>query len=113
MSNVPSDFETNLEHVDNDLNETITESASYVNITTGTVIVKNAPGRLISAIVNSHSSGTLRIIDAAADTSMIPMICNTISFAAGERQINFHGLKFGTGCLVNVGGTINLTLLYN
>ena len=108
------DVVSNVHTVDEAGNVSITPSCSYYNITNGTATIKTSPGRLIGVIVNSHTSGTIKLYDQANNTSGYgPIICNTITLAAGERAIDFRGLKFGTGCIGTVGGTANLTFLYN
>jgi hypothetical protein len=110
------DVVSNVHTVDEAGNVSITPTCSYYNITNGTATIKTSPGRLIGVIVNSHTSGTIKLFDqasGAAGTAVGPIICNTITLAAGERAIDFRGLKFGTGCIGTVGGTANLTFLYN
>lgn len=61
--------------------------------------------------LNTTSSGTVRISDA---TTSIGNISGTYSFATGSQIVNFGGgIKFNTGLFVEVGGTADITILYN
>ena len=83
---------------------------AYVNLTAGTAIVKSGRGVLGNIIINSHSSGTLKIRDGL--NGVAGLICNTMSFTVGERIVQLNGLVFGTGCYVEIGGTADLTIQY-
>lgn len=79
--------------------------------TAASALIKTGPGLLAGVVVNSHSSGTLKFWDntSAADT----IIFNTITLAAGERFVPLFGAKFTTGCYLTVGGTADITVVYN
>lgn len=82
----------------------------YKNISASTLI-KTGQGVAVGVIINSHSSGTLTLEDAITDTT--PLICNVITFATGERNINLYGAKFLTGLYAKIGGTADITIVYN
>jgi len=98
-----------------DVNDSITSypKSSYSNISTSTLI-KTGSGQLYGVIINSHTSGTLKLWDstAAATTTL----ANTMTFSAvattGERFVPFYGATFGTGLYASTGGTVDLTILY-
>lgn len=86
----------------------------YKNIS-ASGLVKTGSGVLKSIIINSHSSGTIKLWDALTATA--PIICNTITLSAvattGERTIEFEDLAFTTGLYVTLGGTADITVIYN
>ena len=94
-----------------DVNDSITTypKCSYVNMSAST-LVKTGAGQVYGVIVNSHSSGTLKLWDNSAGSGTV--LCNTMTFAAGERWIPLFGMTFGTGCYATVGGTADLTIAY-
>lgn len=71
---------------------------------TGTVNAR--PTRLLGFYVNSTSSGTLILYDAASATNAIS---GTITPAVGWHSFP---ASCGTGLHVAVGGTINVTFIY-
>ncbi len=87
-----------------------TDNVKYLNGTTSQAI-KSAPGSLYGIVVNSHTSGTLKLWDNTAGSGTV--LLNTITFAAGPQFINFPtGISFNTGLFATVGGTIDYTILY-
>lgn len=94
-----------------DVNDSVTvyPKCSYVNITADTLI-KTGAGQLYAVIINSHSSGTLKGWDNTSAATTV--LFNTMTFAVGERWIPFFGATFGTGFYADVGGTVDLTILY-
>ncbi len=76
------------------------------SIVTGTGTVNARPSRLVGFYVNSTSAGTLIFYDAASATNAVT---GTITPAIGW---HFLPISFGTGIHVAVGGTINVTLVY-
>ena len=75
-------------------------------------LVVTGAGELIGIIINSHTSGTIKIWDSLTATGSV--VCETITLAAGERWIPLFGASFGTGCYVTIGGTsANITVLFN
>lgn len=86
----------------------------FTNIT-ASGLVKTGSGVLHGVIINSHSSGTLKLWDNTSAAGTV--ICNTITFSAvattGERFIPFYGLAFSTGLYATIGGTADITLVYH
>lgn len=82
----------------------------YQNITTDTLI-KTGTGNILGVIINSHASGTLKLWDSLTASGTV--LCNTITFNTGEHFIPIYGAKFTTGLFADVGGTVDLTIVYN
>lgn len=82
----------------------------YKNVTASTLI-QTGPGELQGVVINSHSSGTLKFWDntSAATTT----IFNTITLGVGERFVMLFGAKFTVGCFLTIGGTADVTVIYN
>jgi hypothetical protein len=88
----------------------MTGNVKYLNGTTSQAI-KSAAGALHGIVVNSHTSGTLKLWDNTAGSGTV--LLNTITFAAGPNFISFPmGISFNTGLFATVGGTIDYTILY-
>lgn len=85
--------------------------ALYQNISADTLI-KTGPGSFFGFIVNSHSSGTLKVWDNTSAATTV--LLNTITFPAGSGLIYALpiAVRFGVGLYADVGGTIDLTILY-
>jgi hypothetical protein len=88
-----------------------TQNYGLYKNTTASVLIKTGTGNLQGVIVNSHSSGTLKFWDNTSGATTV--IFNTITLAAGERWIPLFGAKFTTGCYLTVGGTADVTVVYN
>lgn len=88
---------------------TVYPKCSYTN-TADSVLVKTGAGQAYGVIINSHSSGTLKLWDNTAASGTV--LCNTITFAAGERFIPLLGATFGTGLYATIGGTADVTILF-
>ena len=82
----------------------------YANIS-ASGLVKTGSGTVTGVIINSHSSGTLKLWDAVTATT--PVICNTITFGAAERFIPLYGITFNTGLYATIGGTADITIVYH
>lgn len=82
----------------------------YTNLTADTLI-KTGPGNVQGIVVNSHTSGTIKLWDALSATGLV--LFNTITLAAGERFIPLYGAKFTVGLFVDIGGTIDMTIIWN
>lgn len=82
----------------------------YINLTSSGLI-KTGTGNLGGVVINSHSSGTLKFWDNTSAATTV--IFNTITLAVGERWIPFFGAKFTTGCFLTIGGTADVTVIYN
>ncbi len=86
------------------------QRVSYLNGSTSQV-VKNGTGRFFGFVVNSHSSGTVKIWDNTSAAGTV--ILNTITFAAGPASwVLPVAVNFTTGLYITVGGTIDYTILY-
>lgn len=74
--------------------------------------VKSGAGALYGIIVNSNTSGTIKLWDntSAAKTIML----NTFTPPTGTSQVYVFpmGVSFNTGLFITVGGTIDYTVLY-
>lgn len=77
---------------------------------TATATLKTGSGVLKGVVINSHSSGTIKIYDNTSAAGTVKF--NTITFAAGERWIPFFKTSFDIGCHVVVGGTADLTFVF-
>lgn len=82
----------------------------FINLS-ASALLKTGPGNLQGVVINSHSSGTLKFWDSL--TAANTVIFNTITLAVGERWIPLFGAKFTTGCFLTIGGTADVTVIYN
>jgi len=83
----------------------------YTNLT-ASALIKTGFGKVSGVIVNSHSSGTLKLWDntSAATTA----ITNTYTFPAGSQVVTFpEPICFNTGLYATVGGTADLTIIWD
>lgn len=88
----------------------IADNVKFVN-GTASGSIKATPGGLYGIIVNSHTSGTLKLWDntSAAGTVLI----NTFTFPTGSGMYIFPmGISFNIGLFATVGGTLDYTILY-
>lgn len=88
------------------------ERAKYANVTASANAQKSGSGTLYGIIVNSHTSGTIKIYDSLTQANTV--IMNTFSFPTGSGVYTFgpNGLSFYTGLSFTIGGTADITLLY-
>lgn len=85
--------------------------ALYKNIS-ASAQVKAGVGKVYGFIINSHTSGTLKLWDALTATT--PILMNTYTFAAGSGVVDFgEPINFVTGLYATIGGTADITILYN
>lgn len=82
----------------------------YKNISASN-LVKTGFGTISAVIVNSHTSGTIKLWDNTSAAGTV--ICNTITLVAGERVIDLGGISFNTGLYVTIGGTADVTIVYS
>lgn len=101
--------ESNVVKIDSNLKGLVLEAGKTVNLTASGQI-KASAGKLIGAVINSHSSGTIKIWDNTAGSGTV--LFNTITLAVGERNINFFGAYAGTGLYATLTGTIDVTFIY-
>lgn len=87
----------------------IRDSASYTNLT-ASALIKTGAGVLKGIIVNSHTSGTLKLWDNTSAATTV--LCNTITFASGPQFIKLPAIEFNTGLYATIGGTADITLLW-
>lgn len=87
----------------------IRDNATYTNIT-ASALIKTGAGVLKGIVVNSHTSGTLKLWDNTSAATTV--IFNTITFAAGPQFIKLPAVEFSTGLYATVGGTADITLLW-
>ena len=85
--------------------------AKLKNITAGT-LVKSGAGSLNRIIINSHTSGIISLVNGLTGTDT-SVLTGSITFAAGERVIDFGSAAFPVGLYVNTAGTLNISVLYN
>lgn len=78
---------------------------------TSSGVVKGAPGKLAGILINSHSSGTLKLWDNATAASGTAL-GGTITLAVGERSISFLNTQFLNGLFITIGGTADITVMY-
>ena len=83
---------------------------TYINLSASS-LVKTGSGRVQGVIINSQTAGTLKFWDNTAGSGTT--IVNTITFAATDRFIPIFGASFGTGLFATIGGTADITIVYN
>lgn len=82
----------------------------YSNITADTLI-KTGFGKVAGFIINSHTSGTLKLWDNTSAASTVLM--NTYTFTAGSGVVTFpQPIGFNTGLYADIGGTVDLTIVW-
>lgn len=82
---------------------------NYKNITASSLI-KTGHGSIVGVLINSHTSGTLKLWDNTSAATTV--LCETMSFAVGERFIPLYDVAFNTGLYATIGGTANITIIY-
>jgi len=86
------------------------DSYKYTNGTTSQLI-RTGPGQVAGVIVNSHTSGTMKLWDALTATGTV--ITNTYTFPAGSGMYMFpKPVDFYTGLFFTVGGTLDYTIVW-
>lgn len=82
----------------------------YKNLT-ASALVKTGFGKVAGFIVNSHTSGTLKLWDAVTATT--PVIMDTFTFPSGSGMYKLpEPVSFDIGLYATIGGTANITLIY-
>jgi len=85
--------------------------ALYSNKTTS-ALIKTGVGKVYGFIINSHTSGTLKLWDNTSAATTV--IINTYTFTAGSGVVTFpEPINFTVGLYATIGGTADITLLYN
>jgi hypothetical protein len=86
------------------------DNVKYSNIS-ASALVKTGAGALHGFIVNSHTNGTLKLWDNTSAASTV--LLNTITFASGPQFVPLPmGVSFNTGLYATIGGTADITILY-
>lgn len=85
------------------------ETYTYKNIS-ASGLVKTGNGRIKGVIINSHTAGTLKLWDAVS--AAVPVICNTMTFAVGERFVPLFNIEFTIGLYATIGGAADITIVY-
>lgn len=87
------------------------DAAKYTNGTAGATI-KTGQGTVYGIIVNSHTSGTFKLWDNTAGSGTV--ITNTFTLAAAGSQVVLFPapISFYTGLFMDVGGTIDYTVIW-
>ena len=85
------------------------DRSTYTNIS-ASALIKTGAGRLKGFMVNSHTSGTLKLWDNTSAATTV--LLDTITFNAGPVQFNYPDVEFGTGLYATVGGTANITIFW-
>lgn len=88
----------------------VANTGIYANIS-ASGLIHTGPGAVAAVVVNSHTNGTLKLWDNTSAAT--PVIFNTITFAAGPGSYNLFGAKFITGLYATIGGTADITLIWN
>lgn len=79
---------------------------------TGSQVLVSGNGVVSGFIVNSHTSGTIKLWDSLTATGRV--IVDTITLAAGPQVYTFpRPLNFVTGLFVTIGGTADITVVFN
>ena len=88
----------------------IRDNATYTNLS-ASGLIKTGAGVIKGIVVNSHSSGTLKLWDNTSAATTV--IFNTITFAAGSGIVlNLPAVEFSTGLYATIGGTADITILW-
>jgi len=86
-------------------------TGALYNNGTASAQIKATEGKVFGIVVNSHSSGTIKLWDSL--TAANDVILNTFSVATGSQTITFaEPIVFNTALYLTVGGTIDYTVLY-
>lgn len=88
----------------------IVDNVKYTN-RTASALIKTGAGAVYGVVVNSHTSGTLKLWDNTSAAGTV--ITNTFTFPAGSGVYMFGpGMAFYTGLFATIGGTADITILY-
>lgn len=84
---------------------------SYTNLS-ASALIKTGAGVVTGFIVNSHTSGTLKLWDNTSAATTV--LLNTITFAAGSGIVVNLGaaVQYTTGLYATIGGTADITLFW-
>jgi len=84
---------------------------TYTNLS-ASALIKTGAGVVSGFIVNSHTSGTLKLWDNTSAATTV--LLNTITFAAGSGIVVDLGsdVQFSTGLYATIGGTADVTIFW-
>ena len=75
--------------------------------------IKVGAGSLFGVFISSTSSGTFALYDSATANTNDPKIANTVTVTAGTQEIDFPaGIWFSNGLYIDIGSTIEYTVVY-
>lgn len=102
--------ESNIFTQDSNGNTFAVPTVRFLN-TTSSGLIKTGDGTVHGVIVNSHTSGTIKFSNS---TTAVNDIMGTYTFPSGSQVVDFGaGIKCSTGIFATIGGTANVTILYN
>jgi len=78
---------------------------------TASGLVKTGDGIVKGIVVASHTAGTIKLWDAVSAAT--PVLLNTMTLAVGERWVPLFDAEFTVGLFVTIGGTADITIIYN
>lgn len=79
--------------------------------TAASVLVKTGAGSVAGIIIASHTSGTIKLWDNTSAATTV--LLDTTTLAVGERFISLENVAFNTGLYITIGGTANVTVIYD
>ena len=80
--------------------------------TTASALIKTGAGLVYGIVVNSHTSGTVKLWNALTATGTV--LVNTYTFPAGSQVVTFpEPINFTTGLYCTIGGTADITVVFN
>jgi len=83
----------------------------YRNLT-ASALIKTGFGKVAGFIVNSHTSGTLKLWDNTSAATTV--ITNTYTFPSGAQVVRFpEPVCFNVGLYATVGGTADITIIWD
>lgn len=86
------------------------EYFKYTNLTADT-LVKTGAGSVAGFIVNSHTTGALKLWDNTSAATTVLM--NTFTFAAGSSVVTFpKPIAFNVGLYADITNTVDLTIVW-
>ncbi len=85
------------------------DAYKYRNLS-ASALVKTGEGQVVGIVVNSHTSGTIKLWDNTSAATTV--LNNTMTLAVGERWIPFFRETFTTGLFVTIAGTADITVVY-
>lgn len=84
--------------------------AKFTNLA-ASALIKTGPGKVFGFVVNSHTSGALKLWNALTATN--PTMINTFTFPSGSGVYKFpEPIEFTTGLYATITNTADITILY-